>query len=348
VTDYGLATLVQCTDLERLILKGTLVTDRGMRHLAELRSLRELNLSGTLMTDEGLQAICRTASIERLVLDHTAVSDEGLSSLSKARGLRSLSLMHCRITDYGLDKLIELPSLAELCLIGTDVSTESIVSLHQNNKDCDIQHTIGEAIDLLDPINVERDAVHGDWSKEDASLVSPAKTRLARLQLPVVPPDEYILKATISRQSTTDVFCFGISSSDRQFCVAIDAFPSLQGRSGLSLVDGESADDNATSRPGRLLVSSDPTDVVITVQESHISAAVDGKLIVDWEGNFKRLALNPCWEVPRQDSLFLGTECPYAVGRLSLTPISGSARFLEDPAAASSAKKESTPEKSSQ
>jgi hypothetical protein len=115
----------------------------------------------------------------------------------------------------------------------------------------------------------------------------------------------------------------------------------MNGRSGLARMDGQSVKDNATVFHGPVIEGGHPTDVVITVRNSHITAAVGGKLIVDWEGDFKRLSLNPDLLLPRGDTLFLGTyACSYSVSKLSLTPISGTGRFLDDAAVTAPQKEE--------
>jgi len=340
VTDNGLRALLQCTNLERLILRGTQITDHGMRHVAELRSLKELDLSGTSITDRGLQTVSRIGSLERLVLDHTALSDVGLSHLSQAANLKFLSLTYVRITDEGLRELAELPALEELCLIGIDISAENLASLRQTMQSCNIHQHLGGEIDLLEAIRVERDAVQGEWRYKEGPLVSPAKDNWARLQVPYVPPDEYILKVTFRRQSGKGgAFNIGLPSCGRQFRLKI-AGDEVRG-SGLDLLDGGDTRNNPTSYPDKLIVNNEATEVIVTIRKSHIMATVDGKLVVDWEGDFKRLSLVPYSTVPREDSLFLGNpRNSHVISRLSLTPISGTGRFLDDSSVAAPQKEE--------
>ncbi|MEM1108582.1 MAG: c-type cytochrome domain-containing protein [Planctomycetota bacterium] len=80
VTDQGLETVAQMTNLRRLWLNGTQVTDAGLSHLSRLRELRYLNLYGTVVTDAGLPSLAVLPHLSQLYLWQTQVSPEAATA----------------------------------------------------------------------------------------------------------------------------------------------------------------------------------------------------------------------------------------------------------------------------
>ncbi len=65
--------------------------------------------------------------------------------------------------------------------------------------------------------------------------------------------------------------------------------------------------------------------------------SVDGRTIVDWKGSSTELSLSKYWETPNATALFLGAyDCRFRFHRLTLEPLSGDGKVLEEPAGADS------------
>ena len=139
ITDVGLASLAQLSNLRNLNLSGcTGITDEGLASLAQLTSLRTLFLSGcTSITDAGLASLASLQHLKYLKLSGcTGITDEGLASLAQLKRLGTLYLSGCTgITGVGLAPLAQLPNLQLLKLSGctgiTDERLESLAQLSQ-------------------------------------------------------------------------------------------------------------------------------------------------------------------------------------------------------------------------
>ena len=126
ITDDGLKSLNNLTNLERLNLVGTPVSDEGLAALVPLSGLKTLLLSSTSVTDEGLEHVAKLTNLERLNLIGTTITDEGLKHIARLEHLTSLSLGGRGITDKGLETLAGLKHLERLDLAGSRITNEGL------------------------------------------------------------------------------------------------------------------------------------------------------------------------------------------------------------------------------
>lgn len=182
-------------------------------------------------------------------------------------------------------------------------------------------------VDLLKLIDPARDSVIGTWKFDGPTLVSP-NAKFGRVQILYAPPDEYSVTLVAERIEGTDSIVLGLVSGGHPFMVAIDAFehdPS----SGVELIDGKSFADNETVVPGRLLENGKRATLVVHVRRQRIGVTVNGKKIVDWEGDADRLSLHPKWKMRRADALWIGAfTSVWRIHALTLTPVMGEGRRL--------------------
>jgi hypothetical protein len=183
------------------------------------------------------------------------------------------------------------------------------------------------SIDLLTRIDLERDVVKGDWQFDSGQLSSPPDVNQARVQVPVEPPAEYTLRMVVMRGGHGKYTTLGIGlvAGGRQFYVLLDS-NEIGGSFGLDLLDGKSWNQNSSTRRLRVLTDGVPAEVVCTVLKSGLSVQVDGREVLQWKGDYKRLSLYSAWAVPHKRQLFLGTDCNYVFSQLLLTPLGDAAK----------------------
>jgi WD40 repeat protein len=179
-------------------------------------------------------------------------------------------------------------------------------------------------IDLLKCLDLKSDAVQGKWQLEQGLLVSP-KTYGARIQMPVVPPDEFKVTLVAERKEGENGLIMGLMAGGNQFIATLDFQEPGKGPvSALEDVDGKRVTLNDTTFYGKALAESGPSTIVYTVRKDHITVECNGKTVIDFKGDPSRLSLNKYWKVPNQECLFLGTyDCTYVIHKLELTPLSG-------------------------
>lgn len=191
-----------------------------------------------------------------------------------------------------------------------------------------------ESTDLLKLISPEKNAIVGKWQFSGERLICDA-THLARLQIPYSPGDEYVLKIRVERKQEVSgigvgFFCVGVVSGANQFQVGLDSFPEQGYFSGLVSLDGKDPTMNETGRKGQILKPNQPRDITITVRNKSIAIVVDERALVNWAGNYNRLAVRSEWVIPKKHALFIGSHgCVVEISRLEYLPLTGKGKFLE-------------------
>jgi hypothetical protein len=188
-----------------------------------------------------------------------------------------------------------------------------------------------KVVDLLGEIDIERDAVAGGWTRDGTSIVS-AKANRARLQIPIIPPEEYELRLKIVPVSgrkvkgvdrvIADSLFLGVVVGGQQTHVAIDAFSDIGGPfTGFDLTDGKRVHDVPLHK-GPLLELGREAEIVIAVRRDGTMLLVDKKGVFFWREDPKRLGVSPAWTY--RDSRYLGIgshQTSYKVTAYSMTPI---------------------------
>jgi hypothetical protein len=186
---------------------------------------------------------------------------------------------------------------------------------------------------LLKELDVARDSVVGQWKWEGAVLVSPKANRV-RVQVPVVPPPEYELRATVLPQDgrtlrsrpMADSLFVGLVVGGRACYVALNAFADVGGPfTGLDTLDGKRMHLKALHH-GRLFELGREAKIACSVRKhaagASVALAVDGKPIFAWTGDPKQLGVSSEW--PLRDSRYLGIgshQTVYHISRFELIPI---------------------------
>jgi hypothetical protein len=172
--------------------------------------------------------------------------------------------------------------------------------------------------DLLKRIAVPQNAVRGTWRFDGGTLVSPA-TNFALLQVPVTPPESYILRATVETTSIQDCLCLGLVTGPTQVTAVCNGWQGTT--SGLQLVNMRMVPINET-KFGPVLVAGRPNEIVCKVTGGRIEITCNGKPFVNWSGDFTRLMAGPDWQPPNNRQLYLGSHLTsYRISKLELEPL---------------------------
>lgn len=180
------------------------------------------------------------------------------------------------------------------------------------------------AVNLLRLIDPKRDTVQGEWKLEGGALLCVRKLPWARLQIPYIPPDEYDLTLVAERQEGLEAINIGLARGATLFHVVLDGFAFKGLQSGLSTVDGKWADANETTVKGQLFTNGTPSTVVCSVRKEGVKVTVDGRKVIDWTGEYKRLGNIKPLEMPEPRALYIHSyQCVYRFSRYELRAVSG-------------------------
>jgi serine/threonine protein kinase len=193
----------------------------------------------------------------------------------------------------------------------------------------------GAVLDVLSLIDPAVDAVHGAWTKSDEGLLTP-RTEFARIQVPVIPPDEYDWTVVVERRAGTNSFNLGPVWKGRPFVLVMDGSGGgMDDIGGLDLVGGRGFMDNPTRFGGPVLLPNRETRIVVSVRETGVGVAIDGKPVVAWKGSPDQLEPIREWRMPRREALMIGCYATqFLVKSAVVTPVRGASRLLRAPAAA--------------
>lgn len=186
----------------------------------------------------------------------------------------------------------------------------------------------GSAVDLLKLLDPTKDSVEGDWKRDGDILITPDIQR-ARIQVPCVPPEEYDIRALVTRKGPKDAFVLGLVVDGKPCMVVIDG--NGAGASWMEVKDGKKgvSENGITFFDGNSLKRDRQAEIIYSVRKDRLTVTVDSYTILDWRGDKERLFIGKGWETPRSDALFVGSyETVFHVEEMTLTPISGSCRLL--------------------
>lgn len=182
-------------------------------------------------------------------------------------------------------------------------------------------------VNLLPRMDPAHDSSENPWTFEGRRLVS-SEAGIAKIQIPYAPPAEYDLIVTAARRSGNSSFNAGLISAGHHFVISVDGFSQFD-MTSLDKIDGKQGDMNETRLKEKQFVDEGPRTLVCSVRRSSVSLTVDGRRILDWKGEPRRLSLSPAFTVPDERVLFLMTgTTSYEVRRLAVIPVSGPGQKL--------------------
>ncbi|HEY3966093.1 MAG TPA: protein kinase [Planctomycetaceae bacterium] len=162
--------------------------------------------------------------------------------------------------------------------------------------------------------------VTGGWTIQRDRIISPAAPS-AILQLPYHVPEEYVVSLLVRRISGNNTFAIGVPVAGQQVLIALDAHESSL--CGLEYLDGKTINDNEATHRGGVFVANQDAQISCTIRKDGVACTIDGKRIIDWRGDPKRLSLPQGFVPPDPQAPFLATiGSSYEIRKLTLSPLS--------------------------
>src|SRR5947207_709328 len=109
----------------------------------------------------------------------------------------------------------------------------------------------------------------------------------------------------------------GFPAGRTQTVLVIDGF--RQSVSGLEMLDGKSADANASTYKGRLLAPNKRSTVRLEVRKGGITVRCDVRTVIDWKGDLARLSMSRNWSVRDPKVLFVGSQASFLIHKLTFS-----------------------------
>jgi hypothetical protein len=191
-----------------------------------------------------------------------------------------------------------------------------------------------KAVALIPLVDPAKDTLDGNWCVRDGALTLSPSQGMDRLAVPYAPPEEYDLRAVVTRTRNTGGLGFVLPRG--QTVVAFVFAGKENTLSGFECVDGRKLEDN----PERLqrdntIQNGRPYTVVIQVRTDTIRCYLDG------EGLVQTTAPNAQLSLPKERKMAttgqLGLTCwaaGYEIREFQVLPVTGSGRLLRTAGAA--------------
>jgi len=182
-------------------------------------------------------------------------------------------------------------------------------------------------IDILAQIDLKKDAIRGNWTRNAQGIVSPSND-IAYVQLPYVPGEEYDLTVVVKRGDGGNSFNIGVvvgsGANKHHGMVGFDCGP-----------NGDLYGIGTSGGQGRLLgdVRHSYT-IVCQVRKSSVAVLLDGKKVMDYQGDAGALSVGSQWVLPSREAPFIGSwTTSFTVSKITLTQVTGQTKKLALPEA---------------
>lgn len=177
-----------------------------------------------------------------------------------------------------------------------------------------------EETDLLSELDPTKCFRQGQWRLSEGNLISP-KSYGARIELPFRPDGPYRINLVVEALDAPNGLLIGHSIDGTRFVTLINHTSKGRPFSAIENVDGQNV-GNETTYQGDVLRKGRLSQVIAEVTETTVRVLVDGRLIIDWEGDSESLTLSDYWSTPDSKSIFLGSyDCSYRIYRCTVEPL---------------------------
>lgn len=163
----------------------------------------------------------------------------------------------------------------------------------------------GKEVDLLALVEVEKDVPErgGKWLLREGKLCSDS-TAQARVELPYIPPEEYDLQVTFSREVGDGPVVVLLTGMDKAFGLSLDARGHV---ARFEAVNHKLKKDNPTSVPCTL-GNGQKYVVTVQVRKDKVTALLDGKPLCRFAGEAEELSRASGWKLGHAHTLGLGAQ----------------------------------------
>lgn len=191
---------------------------------------------------------------------------------------------------------------------------------------------ITDLLKIVDPMKDFFSKGKTGSAKVDGSklIVEGTTFEMGLLEFQYIPPPEYTL-TIIARHAGGAFLPFrvGLTNGDHQWAVVAGLTNVTLGASpGIQNVDGKffSLDDDSKNAASARLGAA--ATYIFTVRPSGFTLAVNGRDVIDWSGDAKRLSAPDLLAVSHKNTIFFGSSSRYEILKAVVNPISGHGQKL--------------------
>jgi hypothetical protein len=212
------------------------------------------------------------------------------------------------------------------------VSAGGVEKLKIDKKVEDLHKAMG-IVDLVKLVDARDFRGKGSLKVDGAKLILEGLAfQTGTLEFPYVPPTEYTL-TIVAKHAGGEFrpFYVGLSNGDHQWAVVVGLNnPTLSAIPGIQNVDGKPFILDEELRNAASVPLGTRGTYVFSVRTTGFSVSVNGRDVIDWPGDLKRLSIPEGLNAGSRKNTFLITSpaCRYEIEKALLVPISGQGQRL--------------------
>ena len=189
----------------------------------------------------------------------------------------------------------------------------------------------GTWINLLALVDPAKDKVEGSWQRTPGGLAAVQRVRQSRITIPVAPEGSYELQLRFARTEGNDAIATVLPVGSSKVILFLCTYAGKA--HGLSSIRRAHAVNNETTvSPGTIENGRDhylQVRVDLEDEKARIRVGLNGRSIIDWEGEQSDLSARGGWDVPQAGCLGVGANGAIITWRSArLKMLSGEARLL--------------------
>jgi serine/threonine protein kinase len=183
------------------------------------------------------------------------------------------------------------------------------------------------SVDLLSKTDVDRDVLvkpeHAKWNRDGKDLITPGQG-LSYLLIPKLDSEEYRVELHANRLGEADLIALAMPVGNRHVTAAIDSWNGA--KSQLQTFSGIPPEArNETTITGTLLQTGRKHVLVYSVLSSGITVHIDGRPVINWSGDYRRLAPNAI-PLPKRAMAIIDAHTSYRISKIEFTPLFSSSK----------------------
>ncbi len=185
--------------------------------------------------------------------------------------------------------------------------------------------------DLLKLVDVSRDAGVGNWKRIADGVACENPNGANVLQLPYEPPEEYDFEIEFTTTGSGLNVNQYVAASGQMFAWKLNSHNVSPPLYGFELLDGKFAKDNkeAATQIPTPIKDGQRYRSTIEVRRGSLRTLLDGKELVKWTGDFKRLSLEPVTPMKHPGRIGIGSwRRPVTFHSATVREISGTGKLL--------------------
>ena len=187
--------------------------------------------------------------------------------------------------------------------------------------------TRDRCIDLLSSVDVMRDRVTGEWTRDEDEVT----TTGGKILMPVVLEGEYDLTVSFTRLEGDNTIAVVLPIGERRCIVVLSGWNGQT--SGIESIDGKEAHSNPTTKHPSVLINGRRYTLVAKVrrhqgQTASVEVLLDKAVLASWQGKESSLDLRGEWQLPQIRRFALSTIDATTFHSAKLQMVSGDVSWI--------------------